>query len=254
MYRIACSIGLSFVVACSSSSPDSSEMPDESGTSEGADATTGGETPEPETTGDDGSTGEVEEPGWQLPEVWGVPVLEDENPDENIVEVTLTAAPLQVALSETETLTMLAYNGSVPGPLLQAKVGDEVVVHFENRLDEPTTVHWHGLRISEEMDGNPRIQEPVQPGEDFTYRYVVEEAGSYWYHPHVNANTQVEMGMQAPDGRPRPRGSGLRSRALPRPRRHLAGERPVPAAAEQPHGNDARAAGQPPPHQRGGHR
>jgi FtsP/CotA-like multicopper oxidase with cupredoxin domain len=171
-------------------------MGNDSSTGE-APATTG-DMPAPEATGDDGSTGEAEEPGWQLPEVWGVPVLEDQNPDENIVEVTLTASELEVPLSATETLTMLAYNGSVPGPLLQAKVGDEVIVHFENRIDEPTTIHWHGLRISEEMDGNPRIQDPVKPGEDFTYRYVVEEAGSYWYHPHVNANTQVEMGMQGP--------------------------------------------------------
>ena len=199
MRSMTCTFVLSLLVACGSSAPTPPEAPDGAETSTGADPTTGGEMPEPETTEGGETTGEVEqpEPGWELPEVWGVPVLEDENPDENVVEVTLRAAPLEVALGG-DAITMLAYNGSVPGPLLQTKVGDEVIVHFENRLDEPTTVHWHGLRISDEMDGNPRIQDPVEPGEDFTYRYVVEEAGSYWYHPHVRANTQVEMGMQAP--------------------------------------------------------
>lgn len=159
----------------------------------------------PEPGGDEGATDEAGETGttggeqvWELPEVWGVEVLEDLNPDPDIVEVELEAAPLEVPLAGDQTLTMLAYNGVVPGPLLQAKVGDEVIVHFRNALDEATTVHWHGLRIPAEMDGNPRIQDPVEPGGSFEYRFVVEEAGSYWYHPHVRTNIQLEKGLQAP--------------------------------------------------------
>ncbi len=205
MRRLTFALATCLLLACGTIP---TESPDASG--DGSSGTTGstssdagpstGSTSAAESTGQGGgsSTGELEELPWQLPEVWGVPVLEDENPDENIVEVTLVADEVEVPFSGDETVTMLAYNGTVPGPLLQAKVGDEVIVHFENRLDEPTTVHWHGLRISEEMDGNPRIQDPVQPGEGFTYRYIVEDAGSYWYHPHVNTNVQLEKGMQAP--------------------------------------------------------
>jgi FtsP/CotA-like multicopper oxidase with cupredoxin domain len=90
---------------------------------------------------------------------------------------------------------MYTYNGQFPGPLLEAKPGDRVIVHFTNNLSEPTTIHWHGLRIPSEMDGNPRIQSPVMPGDTFTYDFVVPEAGSFWYHPHVHANEQVEKGL-----------------------------------------------------------
>jgi FtsP/CotA-like multicopper oxidase with cupredoxin domain len=174
------SLTLASLVACTTPEPAGSEA-GESGS---------------EDTGATETGGEAE--GWQLPEVWGVETLEDLNPDPDIVEVEIEAAPLDFPLSEDKVITMLAYNGTVPGPLLQAKVGDEVIVHFRNALDEPTTVHWHGLRIPAEMDGNPRIQDPVEPGEGFEYRFVVEEPGSYWYHPHVRANIQVEKGLQAP--------------------------------------------------------
>ena len=65
------------------------------------------------------------------------------------------------------------------------------IVHFQNDMDQPTTIHWHGLRISDEMDGNPRIQTPVQPGARFTYRFFAREPGSFWYHPHVRANART---------------------------------------------------------------
>ena len=90
------------------------------------------------------------------------------------------------------------YEGVTPGPLLQAKLGDEIVVHFVNELSEPTTIHWHGLRIPDAMDGTPRVQAPVMPGEEFVYRFTPPEAGSFWYHPHVNANQQIERGLYAP--------------------------------------------------------
>ncbi len=121
----------------------------------------------------------------------------DRNPDPDVVEIDLFAYPAMVEL-DGKSIEMLTYNGHFPGPLIQAKVGDEVVVHFENQTLEPTTIHWHGLRIPAEMDGNPRIQSPVRPGERFTYRFRVPEAGSFWYHPHVRANEQVERGLYGP--------------------------------------------------------
>lgn len=130
-----------------------------------------------------------------LPEIWGAPALEDENPDPDVVEVTLRAQETSVSLSEELDADMYTYNGHLPGPIIQAKVGDRVIVHFENELPEATTVHWHGLRISDEMDGSPRIQDPVEAGESFEYDFVVPEAGSYWYHPHVRTNEQIEKGL-----------------------------------------------------------
>ena len=142
----------------------------------------------------------VEEPPPELPlpAVWGIPVLPDMNPLPGIVEVELTAAPHVHTIYEDRDLDMLAYNGQVTGPLLQARVGDKVIVHFTNGLDETTTVHWHGVRVPNHMDGSPRVQDPVEPGETFTYEYTVHEAGSYWYHPHVRANEQVERGLYGP--------------------------------------------------------
>ncbi|MBT8493954.1 MAG: multicopper oxidase family protein [Deltaproteobacteria bacterium] len=133
-----------------------------------------------------------------LPLVEAPAVLEDENPDPRVVEVSMNAATLSHSLGGDLDLDLMAYNGSVPGPLLQARVGDEVIVHFRNDLDEPTTIHWHGLRITDDMDGTPRVQDPVQPGETFTYRFTAPEAGSFWYHPHVRGYEQVERGLYGP--------------------------------------------------------
>lgn len=135
---------------------------------------------------------------WSLPELVGVAVLDDLSSDPDIVEVELRADLSTHLLSDDFAVELMTYNGHFPGPTLQAKVGDEVIVHFTNRLDQPTTVHWHGLRIPDDMDGNPRIQNPVQPGETFTYRFVVPEAGTFWYHPHVRAHEQVERGLYGP--------------------------------------------------------
>ena len=132
-----------------------------------------------------------------LTTVEGAPVLVDENPNPSIVEVHLTAQITTVDIAG-KPIAMRGYNGSVPGPMLRAKVGDEVIVHFKNELPEETTVHWHGLRIPDSMDGSPRLQAPVPPGGEFTYRFKVPEAGSFWYHPHVRAHTNVEAGLYAP--------------------------------------------------------
>ena len=135
------------------------------------------------------------EPVWEMPTIEGMATVEDENPDAGVVEVRLRAEPGRVQLADDFELDVYTYNGHLPGPLIQATVGDEVIVHFTNGLEEPTTIHWHGLRISDQMDGNPRIQAPVEPGESFTYRFVVPEAGTFWYHPHVRSNEQVEKGL-----------------------------------------------------------
>ena len=135
---------------------------------------------------------------WSMPDVQGVSALEDENPDPNIVEVTLAAGRTSTSYIAGKKAQVFAYNGLLPGPLLKAKVGDRVIVHFKNNLAEETTIHWHGLRISDQMDGSPRMQNPVKPGGEFTYEFTVPDAGSYWYHPHINTAEQIEKGLYAP--------------------------------------------------------
>jgi FtsP/CotA-like multicopper oxidase with cupredoxin domain len=135
-------------------------------------------------------------PELELPPLWGPEVvIEDENPEPGIVEVHLRAQFTDITLGDGMTYEMMTYNGVAPGPAIHARVGDEVVVHFLNDLDQDTTIHWHGLRISDQMDGNPRIQDPVPPGGTFEYRFVVPEAGTYWYHPHVREHIQIERGL-----------------------------------------------------------
>jgi FtsP/CotA-like multicopper oxidase with cupredoxin domain len=121
--------------------------------------------------------------------------VEDRNPDPKIVEVDLTAklADIQV---DGKIVHAWTYNGGLPGPLIKTRVGDRLIVHFKNELDQPTTVHWHGVRVPIEMDGVPEISQPeVKKGESFTYDFVVRDAGLYWYHPHVMSAAQVGFGL-----------------------------------------------------------
>ena len=95
-----------------------------------------------------------------------------------------------------DTLTMFAFNGQQPGPLLQVTQGAEVVVELTNALDQPTTVHWHGIRLDNAFDGVPDLtQRPVAPGDRFTYRLRFPDAGIYWYHPHVREDIQQDLGL-----------------------------------------------------------
>ena len=87
----------------------------------------------------------------------------------------------------------------IPGPLLRAKVGDEMVVHFRNELPaDETTIHWHGLRLPAESDGTPSTMTPVPPGGEYEYRFTARDASLFWYHPHVRAYDQIERGLYAP--------------------------------------------------------
>jgi FtsP/CotA-like multicopper oxidase with cupredoxin domain len=130
-----------------------------------------------------------------LPDVDGLTSLEDKNSDPAVVEVDLVARPTVARVLRGELTELLLYNDVLPGPLLHARVGDRVIVHFTNELDEPTVIHWHGLQISDQMDGSPRIQSPVEPGGTFTYDFVVPDAGTYWYHTHLHQIEQFERGL-----------------------------------------------------------
>lgn len=89
-----------------------------------------------------------------------------------------------------------AFNDQVPGPTLRVKQGERVKVRVLNELDEATTIHWHGIRIDNRMDGVPGLtQEPIPPGGSFDYDFVAPDAGTYWYHSHLTAHEQVDRGL-----------------------------------------------------------
>ncbi len=85
-------------------------------------------------------------------------------------------------------------NGGVPGPLLRWKEGDTVTLRVTNRLDTPTSIHWHGILLPFDMDGVPGISFPgIAPGKTFTYRFPVRQSGTYWYHSHSGFQEQVGL-------------------------------------------------------------
>ena len=110
----------------------------------------------------------------------------------------LTAGPGEAQLLEAgrpKTRTWL-YDGVSPGPVIRARQGEEVNVRLVNKLDQPTTIHWHGIRIDNAMDGVPHLtQHAVQPGGTFDYRFTVPDAGTFWYHPHDRSWEQVARGL-----------------------------------------------------------
>ena len=107
----------------------------------------------------------------------------------------LEAGPVKWTLASGEMVDGWGYNGQVPGPVLEANAGDMLVVRLKNSLPEPTTIHWHGIRLPARMDGTEQTQIAIQPGENFEYRFVVPDAGTFWYHPHSNEVVQLERGL-----------------------------------------------------------
>ena len=124
-------------------------------------------------------------------------VLRNMSSKPHVVEVNITAAPARMSLQPGVTTDVFAYNGQIPGPTLDVQEGDSVVIHFQNKLNEATTVHWHGLHIPAEQDGSPF--NPLAPGEKHDYVFVIKHgtAGTYWYHPHpdMRSGYQVAKGL-----------------------------------------------------------
>jgi FtsP/CotA-like multicopper oxidase with cupredoxin domain len=109
-------------------------------------------------------------------------------------ELDLVISPVAKRLGG-DTVRMLAYNGSTPGPTLKVKEGSEIIVHVENQGDMDATVHWHGLRLENEYDGTHETQRPIAVGEKFTARVSFPDPGLYWYHPHIREDYGQEMGL-----------------------------------------------------------
>lgn len=111
--------------------------------------------------------------------------------------VTARLAPgsADIDLGGTRAHT-LAYNNAVPGPMIRANVGDEIAVTVDNGLDHPTSMHWHGLAVRNDMDGAAPATPNVDPGASFTYRFSSPYPGTYWAHPHAGLDT--DFGMYVP--------------------------------------------------------
>ncbi len=139
-------------------------------------------------------------PGKGAPSAGSVPVVTLDVADlpfrmDNGVKVfNLIAEPVKQVIVPGRTFDLWGFNGSAPGPTIQANEGDRVRILFDNHLPEPTGIHWHGLELPIEMDGVPGIgQKPVMPGERFVYEFSLHQNGTFFYHPHMAMQEMVGM-------------------------------------------------------------
>ncbi|WP_373087743.1 multicopper oxidase family protein [Zhongshania sp.] len=111
-------------------------------------------------------------------------------------DYTLTAEPATARLAKDGDSQILGFNGQFPAPVIRAKQGQPLRVKFINKLNEPSTIHWHGIRLDIAMDGVPYLtQAPVPAGGSFIYEFICPDAGTFWYHPHMNSVEQLGKGL-----------------------------------------------------------
>lgn len=122
-------------------------------------------------------------------------VATDVDPAEDVVEVNLTAREAVWDFGLGSLTPVWTYNGVIPGPTIEAEVGDTLIVNLCNDLPVPTTIHWHGVETPANMDGSDIAQLTVPPGGTFRYEFPLLRAGTYWYHPHVRTHVAVEQGL-----------------------------------------------------------
>lgn len=113
--------------------------------------------------------------------------------------LTAREASVQLAPEGYSETTIWGYEGRTPGPTIRVPQGERVQRRLVNTLPEPTSVHWHGIRIDNAMDGVSGLtQEAVAPGQSFDYDFVAPDAGTYWYHAHNRSWVQVARGLHGP--------------------------------------------------------
>jgi len=129
-----------------------------------------------------------------------LPVMTPDVPDlpfqmDNGVKVFhLVAEPVKQEIYPSKILNLWGYNGSAPGPTIQANQGDRLRILVDNHLPEPTSMHWHGFDIPFAMDGGPGLsQDAISPGGRFVYEFTLQQEGTYFYHSHMAM--QEMMGM-----------------------------------------------------------
>lgn len=117
-------------------------------------------------------------------------------PPQHDVLLKAGASASQLLPDDWPQTPLWTYSGTCPGPVIRAKQDQRIRISVENGLDEPTTVHWHGLRVPNDMDGVPHVtQPPIEPGQAFLYDFTLPDAGTYWYHPHINSSEQLGRGL-----------------------------------------------------------
>jgi FtsP/CotA-like multicopper oxidase with cupredoxin domain len=116
--------------------------------------------------------------------------------DEGVKVFHLIAEPVKQEFAAGLLVNAWGYNGSTPGPTIEAVEGDRVRIVVTNRLPEPTTIHWHGILVPNSMDGVTGLnQAPIAPNDTFVYEFTLKQHGTYMYHPHFDEMTQIGMGM-----------------------------------------------------------
>ncbi len=124
--------------------------------------------------------------GWSLP--WRM--------RNGIKEFHLVAEPVVREIAPGMKANLWGYNGQSPGPTLEVVEGDRVRIFVTNRLPEPTSIHWHGQRLPNGMDGVSGLNQPsIKPGQTYVYEFRAQRAGTFMYHPHADETTQMAMGM-----------------------------------------------------------
>jgi FtsP/CotA-like multicopper oxidase with cupredoxin domain len=111
-------------------------------------------------------------------------------------EYTLTAEPVRWEIEPGVVVDGWGYNGQIPGPTIHVTEGDLIRVHLVNHLPEPTTIHWHGINVPNDMDGVPGLtQDAVDPGDSFTYEFTATNPGTRMYHSHTDTDAQIQLGL-----------------------------------------------------------
>ena len=124
--------------------------------------------------------------GWTLP--WRM--------KEGVKEFHLVAEPVKREIASGMTANLWGYNGQSPGPTIECVEGDRVRMFVTNKLPEHTTIHWHGIRLPNGMDGVGGLTQPhIKPGQTYVYEFVMKKSGTFMYHPHADEMTQMAMGM-----------------------------------------------------------
>lgn len=119
----------------------------------------------------------------------------DTHQNHRIVTYNLEANAFLWEIAPGKKIEAWGFNKQLPGPTIKAKKGDHLVIKVKNNLNEPTSIHWHGIKLPASMDGTDAVQKPIQPGEEFEYNFVLPDAGTFWYHSHANETEQMERGM-----------------------------------------------------------